>query len=261
MEAVGPNLDELPSNLPEMIRQASDTVDRSHLECFCTDRIESKPGNLRLKCNCLVHYDCLVSYIRSKTAEEMRKAKGVGCPYLKAGVCGYPDRALITTESMQTMLDDFHSIAEGLTEATSDILNKEEVEKFERWISEPSFLDLKPTGGDTVSMGRNDSKQDGSDTDAYIAATTKPCPVCGYRATHFHGHSCHHTLDGCPQCNIQYCYKCLATETENMQIRGMRPQCLCGGWSNFCKAKDIMDNLVLVPYPHDKVHYCPLILA
>ena len=27
---------------------------------------------------------------------------------------------------------------------------------------------------------------------AYIAATTKPCPNCGFPGTHYHGHACHH---------------------------------------------------------------------
>ena len=29
-------------------------------------------------------------------------------------------------------------------------------------------------------------------TSVYIIATTKPCPSCGFRATHYHGHACHH---------------------------------------------------------------------
>jgi len=27
---------------------------------------------------------------------------------------------------------------------------------------------------------------------AFIKATSKPCPTCGYAISHFHGHSCHH---------------------------------------------------------------------
>lgn len=182
----------------------------------------------------------------------MRHAKGVHCPYNRAGVCGNPTRSLISTEDMLALVDEIAKAQDGLTEATSDLLAKEEVKKFGRWISEPSFLDLNggPLGAD-MNMSRGDISADG--TDAYIAATTKPCPVCGYRATHFHGHSCHHTLEGCPACHTQYCYKCLATEHENVTQRGLRPKCLCGGWSNFCKSSDILQHLVLEPYPFDKV--------
>ena len=75
-------------------------------------------------------------------------------------------------------------------------------------------------------------------TDPYVEATTKACPSCGVRSTHWHGHQCHHispVSGGCPNCHVHYCYRCLSTETENARLRGGRGNCECGYWSNFCK--------------------------
>ena len=94
-------------------------------------------------------------------------------------------------------------------------------------------------------------------TDAYICATTKSCPSCNMRATHYHGHACHHISPsgGCPSCGTHYCYKCQSTADENIIIRGTENSCVCGFWSNFCGTfknnQDIDLYLVVVPYPHD----------
>jgi hypothetical protein len=55
-------------------------------------------------------------------------------------------------------------------------------------------------------------------TDPYVEATTKACPSCSVRSTHWAGHQCHHispATNGCPNCHVKYCYRCLSTETEN----------------------------------------------
>ena len=73
--------------------------------------------------------------------------------------------------------------------------------------------------------------------DPYVLATTKPCPTCTVRSTHYHGHHCHHispTTDGCPNCHVGFCYRCLSTEHDNRAKRGEASSCSCGSWSNFC---------------------------
>ena len=47
-------------------------------------------------------------------------------------------------------------------------------------------------------------------------------------------------------------YKCLRSSKENSRVRGSAPMCLCGGWSNFCATNQVIENLTLSPYPHDK---------
>jgi hypothetical protein len=101
---------------------------------------------------------------------------------------------------------------------------------------------------------------------AFITATSKPCPSCATPFTHFHGHSCHHISPvgpqggGCPACHKHFCYACLATEEENVAQRGDRKSCRCarGKWSTFCESKDIQNNLIAIPYPHDQRCGCPI---
>ncbi|EGB01950.1 hypothetical protein AURANDRAFT_69336, partial [Aureococcus anophagefferens] len=49
-------------------------------------------------------------------------------------------------------------------------------------------------------------------TAAFVSATSKACPRCGFRITHSHGHACHHIKpgSGCPNCGHHFCYACLA---------------------------------------------------
>lgn len=37
-----------------------------------------------------------------------------------------------------------------------------------------------------------------------------------------------------PPSHSHYCYKCLATEADNVRLRGNASSCICGCWSNFC---------------------------
>jgi len=96
--------------------------------------------------------------------------------------------------------------------------------------------------------------------DPFIMATTKGCPGCGFRATHYHGHACHHVKDGCRECGIQYCYSCLATQEQNVKEREEEYQCLCEeGWSNFCVSDgSTAENILCDPYPRDKRCGCPI---
>jgi hypothetical protein len=43
-----------------------------------------------------------------------------------------------------------------------------------------------------------------------VQQTTKPCPHCGFRITHYRGHACHHIVPGrgCPQYGTHWCYCC-----------------------------------------------------
>lgn len=47
-------------------------------------------------------------------------------------------------------------------------------------------------------------------TAAFIQQTTRPCPGCGLRVTHYRGHACHHISPGrgCPQCATHWCFRC-----------------------------------------------------
>ena len=94
---------------------------------------------------------------------------------------------------------------------------------------------------------------------ALIEATTKACPTCGFRVSHYHGHACHHILPGspggCPQCHTHFCYACLSTDERHYcAFVGMRTS-----WSSNCKASDIQKNLVKAQrFPYDKRCGCPI---
>jgi hypothetical protein len=103
-------------------------------------------------------------------------------------------------------------------------LTEEIISKLQSWI-----LDDKPVVIDPTQ------------TEKFTNATTKACPNCQYRSTHYHGHACHHISPsgGCINCKTEYCYKCLATAEQNRKERRSSNVCLCGGWSNFCISDDL----------------------
>ena len=84
---------------------------------------------------------------------------------------------------------------------------------------------------------------DASADDAYIAATSKPCPNCKFAITHWHGHACHHIMpgSGCPNCGTHFCYSCLRRGKSGGDC----------GCKLFCNSSDVPANLVMLPYPHD----------
>ena len=55
---------------------------------------------------------------------------------------------------------------------------------------------------------------------ALINATTKPCPHCQFRVSHYHGHACHHIQPGggCPSCHKHFCYVCLGKSREEKNL-------------------------------------------
>ena len=101
------------------------------------------------------------------------------------------------------------ALASEIKEDAYSPLAVEEVERFRRWIAESHQVDKV-------------DKDAPSETDAYIAATTKKCPTedCPNRQSHFHGHSCHHVREGCSVCKQQYCYMCLCSAEMNRRDRG-----------------------------------------
>ena len=61
-------------------------------------------------------------------------------------------------------------------------------------------------------------------TDALLDKTSKACPNCGIRISHYHGHECHHIKPGtgCPGCGHHFCYMCLHTTGKKW-----RKECDC----------------------------------
>lgn len=106
-------------------------------------------------------------------------------------------------------------------------------------------------------------------TTVFLDATSKRCPTCGVRSTHYHGHDCHHIgygSGGCLTCKQHWCYVCLrkhgtpqgdGTATAFTSMSASRnPECPHG--SSFCNRNDIAAHLVQAPYPHDSRCGCPI---
>lgn len=58
----------------------------------------------------------------------------------------------------------------------------------------------------------NEKMKIDKECDTIIASTSKPCPRCGRRASHFRYHACHHLK--CP-CGHEYCYECMDSWSEH----------------------------------------------
>ena len=63
---------------------------------------------------------------------------------------------------------------------------------------------------------------------------------------------CHHE-SFCVNCHTHWCYRCGATEMQNIDERGRGSRCKCPdlSWVNFCSSEDIRRYTKSTPYPHD----------
>ena len=281
-------------------------------DCFCyADEVGDNDSDLLLRCGCLIHYDCMVRYIKSQLGDKdmilstYNKFKSslldkhyIICPYYNAGLCNansmnksflsiddlhhirslfndnndyknnddnsnYNDNDNNYNNNRGTFEDD-HPTNTQFSDITSYLcIHQSDIDKLIEWICE---YNTKILAYDDSSADTKGNKAmtipliDPSDyeNDAYIEATTKKCPHCNVRGTHYHGHMCHHIspMGGCSNCHTHYCYRCLSTEQDNLMIRRNRSSCLCGHWSSFCSPltdrSDVKKYLVKAPYPYDK---------
>lgn len=229
--------------------EASDTEE---LCSVCRDPYTCALDNgpyIKLGCGCGLHHECLVHYIRTKLEDkssilifENRSSsnyvKGILCPNHVTGWCKKnPEKYLLPWKDFE----DIKSQAADLN--IPDSLTDKDMERIQEWIfDEESTVEIKDVE---------------ASSDPLIEATTKPCPKCGYRASHAHGHGCHHIspYGGCVSCHMHYCYKCLSSSAENIRVRGGASNCKCRYWSTFCSSltekADIDTYLVYDPYPQD----------
>ena len=202
--------------------------------CFSPiDRVEDRTLSIRLGCTCLIHLGCLNQYIRSKESEVWVKNGGIPCPYGKE--CPHSGEYFLEPMDVQKLVNYEHRMPaaiKGEMEMT-ELVTQETVDNIQRWIDE----------------GKEYMKQVDETTDSFIMLTTKPCPSCGFRATHFHGHACHHIspYGGCANCRTEFCYVCLSTKEENIArpgnpgIPGVDWFCKCPiqNWSTYCDRRDL----------------------
>jgi len=240
-------------------RQLSDGSRESKLfYCYCKDcddgdnDINNVSKFIRLGCKCIVHYVCLIQYLRYKLGDRLTMSlNGISCPYgtecmsFKTLDEVEGDDTLIyyiTINDIDNIVDyglNHNELQQYLIENDCEALTHKEVNDLREWIE---FEKIR--SAEIVPVNSNDI------TDLFVISTTKACPNCDFRSSHPHGHQCHHISPsrppkrgGCPNCHINYCYKCLSSEIENKRDRGSDSKCKCGYWSNFCRPIQSLDDI------------------
>jgi hypothetical protein len=179
-------------------------------------------SDVRMACGCAFHYLCLVAYIKAELGdkEAVRKTCGIRCPNAKStvGTCKHSGgREAYTMGPVD--LDTIASYAESnpaLAASDTITLSREESAKLRDWLeknSEKNSSSAAPPSELDLDM-------------LFIEATSKKCPKCPNRESHFHGHKCHHVTGGCRACKTEFCYRCLATKEENISERGAANNCM-----------------------------------
>ena len=198
---------------------------------------------IQLECGCCMHEKCLIGYIKNALGYRSDfTTDGIKCP-LKPN-----EHIRISAKKIQDFLrpKDLNSMSASKFDERTN-LTDEELEKFHQ------FQIIEKV---EISVSNDDLSEQ------INKATSKPCPNCRIPTTHFHGHGCHHVIDGCFNCKTEYCWRCGSTAEDNIKERGRSSRCKCdgGSWTTFCKNEDILDNIVLneFGYPIDKRCGCPI---
>ena len=229
-----------------LLRTASLTDGSNMSTCFsCREMVGDDASDLRLGCRCRVHLECFVAYLKSILRDRVTtsaleigtETKGIHCPnYNKnpsLSECTYigEDFYLVRLRDLIRVVEIDAKVNGKILGSSKESFTKEDLAKLKEWLEEES----------TVEGVEND-------VESIIEHTTKSCPKCNFRQSHFHGHACHAVV--CGSCHAGRCYRC-GNEV-----------CACGQWHGFCKSvqgmADINDFIVLEPYPYDKRCGCAI---
>ena len=140
---------------------------------------------IRLGCGCVIHYHCLTRYVRHKIDDRSTMSlSGMACPYgiecksFKTLEDESKNTYFITIEDLENIYNYHIEHPSYLKDNEVNPLSYEEVEGLKKWIEEQKQVT-------TIKISNENY-------DLYTISTTKACPSCGYRSTHYHGHQCHH---------------------------------------------------------------------
>jgi len=223
--------------------------------CFCLEDLGSSglsslSSDYELPCGCRCHTACFENYCLVRVREfRSKSATFTPCPY------GESCKAHDVEEKgvLGLSLEDLEHFAIQLSVGRHVSPLNEQLSGLREWLA----LDHE-NSSIFFSLSDSDKARKLDELDPYVLATTKPCPKCAFRSSKYHGHGCHHAFPGggCPSCHINYCYKCLSTEVENLEERLDPAKCKCGFWGSFCaplrSAKDISMFIETKPVPHDR---------
>lgn len=158
-------------------------IDESKGNCgICGDSIQKTIGHLELECGCVTHYACFVEYIKSKSSLEIGRYNGVLCPYFVTGECKYIGEYFFNTSYFHFLVeyyDENFTPEQSSNDAMSTRFTSDDCERICSWVN-------TDTSGADVNTGRQ--------LNPYVEVTTKACPKCTTRISHFAGHGCHHVM-------------------------------------------------------------------
>ena len=201
-------------------------------ECFCANYVSD--GDLILECGCIIHLPCIVKYIRLKLKDRALIKRGVPCPYgsecdyYKADKYGFASSNFFVTAEFVSNLSHYCNRLIAVSE--DDAINKSaansspyyyknfvgdrenislsviEVNNFILWSTQSERPDSKEDVTLTLSSS-SESIESNVDSIEFVMATTKACPSCNMRLSHFHGHACHHISPAtkCTRCESFSC--------------------------------------------------------
>ena len=169
----------------QLTRELSDGARKAQtFYCYCYDcddgdnAINNTSKFLRLGCKCILHYHCLIQYVRYKVGDRLSMSlNGISCPYgiecksfKTLDEVGGDDTKIyyITTADLDNIVDyemNHPELQKYLDEYDCKALTHEEVNGLKQWIEEE----------------RNETTKNFTDEDydLFIISTTKACPHCG----------------------------------------------------------------------------------
>ena len=184
---------------------------------------ESHRRTCLLSCGCSVHKECFLSFLRTKkhlvSAPEPDTQSDTAQVALAAAETETKSETETATETEVRAVTatcrasdylrcPYSPVCDGLL-AAADIMSLQD--SCDDYSYTEIDIDADALSAELAvysSMVRPPDKEDS--TDLYIRATTKACPNpdCGFRSTHYHGHSCHHVREGCSNCKVHTTWFC-----------------------------------------------------
>jgi len=245
----------------------------SYNELSCPICMEKRPFFEVSPCGHGICVRCAVKYVRSalSNAKEQVRAEGIRCTV--PGCTSF-----ITPDILRRLVRESNDNDLARTSTFEGPITLPEVDRFDTFVIEASvpfaqkmycprcerLAIFEAAPGELVSCPYcqnqwNHKAQTGQDqaTADVIQASSRACPNCDQRITHYHGHGCHHIAPGtgCPNCKQHFCYVCLR---KHGQPGTRQWHADCEHRQSFCNAGDILQHLVNQPFPHDKRCGCPI---
>ena len=146
--------------------------------CFCGEDLPHEASSVSLGCGCDLHTSCLFHYVKVKLENRTSISNGIGivCPFYFDNSCRSQFPVYIVPDYLESI------VTESTDLVNQEALCFEDINKFRRWLANEMTEEVE-----VAKFEGNQGGDIGKTTDL-IEATTKMCPKCSHRSSHFHGH-------------------------------------------------------------------------